>query len=83
MGAETKILQANQAKTRLLLALWDLGGKQQEVKKGQLNKRIISKGQKVGDYKHIFEELEAQGAIAISKTGYSLKEIISNGRRKF
>ncbi len=36
-----------QTQTRLLLALWDLGGKQQEVKKGQLTKRIISKGKKI------------------------------------
>ncbi|MDM9581166.1 hypothetical protein [Nostoc sp. GT001] len=58
--------------TRLLLALWDLGGVQQEVKKGQLTKRIVSKSQKVADYQGIFEELQKQGAIAISKKGYSL-----------
>ncbi len=28
-----------QARTRLILALWDLGGTTQEVKKGQLAKR--------------------------------------------
>ncbi len=58
--------------TRLLLALWDLGGTQQEVKKGQLTKRIVAKSQKVADYQGIFEELQKQGAIAISKKGYSL-----------
>jgi hypothetical protein len=58
--------------TRLLLALWDLGGTQQEVKKGQLTKRIVSKSQKVADYQGLFEELQNQGAIAISKKGYSL-----------
>ncbi|MEH2183759.1 hypothetical protein [Nostoc sp.] len=58
--------------TRLLLALWDLGGMQQEIKKGQLTKRIVAKGQKVTDYQGIFEELQKQGAIAISKKGYSL-----------
>lgn len=61
-----------QTKTRLLLALWDLGGSQQEVKKGQLTKRIVSKGRKAADYQGVFEELRNQGAIAISKTGYSL-----------
>jgi hypothetical protein len=61
-----------QTRTRLLLALWDLGGTQQEVMKGQLTKRIVSKGQKVADYQGTFEELQAQGAIAISKKGYSL-----------
>jgi hypothetical protein len=61
-----------QISTRLLLALWDLGGTQKEVKKGQLTKRIVSKSQKVADYQSSFEELQNQGAIAISKKGYSL-----------
>ena len=61
-----------QTRTRLLLALWDLGGTQQEVKKGQLTKRIVAKSQKVADYQGSFEELQNQGAIAISKKGYSL-----------
>ncbi len=72
--------------TRLLLALWDLGGTQQEVKKGQLTKRIVSKSQKVADYQGIFEELQKQGAIAISKKGYSLisakgLEVLGEGLR--
>ncbi|MBE8964917.1 hypothetical protein IQ277_01255 [Nostocales cyanobacterium LEGE 12452] len=72
--------------TRLLLALWDLGGVQQEVKKGQLTKRIVSKSQKVADYQGIFEELQKQGAIAISKKGYSLTspkglEVLGDGLR--
>ena len=61
-----------QAKTRLLLALWDLGGAKLEVKKGELTKRIATKGKKVADYQDIFKELEKLGAIAISKKGYSL-----------
>ncbi|MEH1952891.1 hypothetical protein [Nostoc sp.] len=75
-----------QTRTRLLLALWDLGGTQQEVKKGQLTKRIVSKSQKVADYQVIFEELQKQGAIAISKKGYSLLsgkglEVLDEGLR--
>jgi hypothetical protein len=75
-----------QTRTRLLLALWDLGGTQQEVKKGQLTKRIVSKTQKVADYQGIFEELQTQGAIAISKKGYSLTsgkglEVLGEGLR--
>ncbi|MBE9200997.1 MULTISPECIES: hypothetical protein [unclassified Nodularia (in: cyanobacteria)] len=86
MGAGQNLLQATQAKTRLLLALWDLGGIKQEVKKGQLTKRIISKGKKVADFKDIFEELQKEGAIAISKTGYSLNspkglEVLGEGLR--
>ncbi|NDJ23087.1 hypothetical protein GS682_15880 [Nostoc sp. B(2019)] len=77
---------AAQTRTRLLLALWDLGGTQQEVMKGQLTKRIVSKAKKVADYQSIFEELQAQGAIAISKKGYSLTspkglEVLSDGLR--
>ncbi|MEH2153789.1 hypothetical protein [Nostoc sp.] len=75
-----------QTRTRLLLALWDLGGMQQEVKKGQLTKRIVSKSQKVADYQVIFEELQKEGAIAISKKGYSLTsgkglEVLDEGLR--
>ncbi len=75
-----------QAKTRLLLALWDLGGSKQEVKKGDLTKRILYKGKKVADYQDIFHTLEKQGAIAISKKGYSLVspkgiEVLGEGLR--
>lgn len=62
-----------QAKTRLLLALWDLGGIKQEVKKGELSKRLVSKGKKIADYQDIFEELEKEQAISKSKKGYSLE----------
>ncbi|MEH2458874.1 MAG: hypothetical protein V7K34_16385 [Nostoc sp.] len=72
--------------TRLLLALWDLGGTRQEVKKGQFTRRIVSKSQKVADYQGIFDELQSQGAIAISKKGYSLTsgkglEVLGEGLR--
>ncbi|WP_193197886.1 hypothetical protein [Nostoc sp. MG11] len=77
---------AAQTRTRLLLALWDLGGTQQEVMKGQLTKRIVSKTKKVADYQSILEELQEQGAIAITKKGYSLTspkglEVLSEGLR--
>ncbi|RCJ26264.1 hypothetical protein A6V25_03020 [Nostoc sp. ATCC 53789] len=65
-----------QTRTRLLLALWDLGGTQQEVKKGQLSKRIVSKSQKVADYQVSFEELQNQGAIAISKGDFKFEGTI-------
>jgi len=74
------------AKTHLLLALWHLGGSKQEVKKGDLTKRILYKGKKVADYQDIFYTLEKQGAIAISKKGYSLVspkglEVLGEGLR--
>ncbi|MFN6498970.1 MAG: hypothetical protein RMX65_018495 [Nostoc sp. DedQUE01] len=75
-----------QTRTRVLLALWDLGGIQQQVSKGLLTKRIVSKTKKVADYQGIFEELQKQGAIAISKKGYSLifpkgLEVLGEGLR--
>ena len=72
MSSKTKDLQAGYAETRLLLALWDLGANEQEVKKGLLTKRIVAKGQKMADYKGILEDLQAQGAVTVSRTGYTL-----------
>jgi hypothetical protein len=72
MSSKTKDLQAGYAKTRLLLALWDFGASQQKVAKGKLSKRVVSKGQKMADYQGILEDLEAQGAIAVSKKGSAI-----------
>lgn len=57
----------HQAKTRTLLALWNLGGARCEVKKSELTKRVQRTHQKAGDYQGVFEELEKEGAIAITK----------------
>ncbi len=75
MAPQNTILKTSetQARTRLLLALWDLGGVNQEVKKGELTKRIVSKGKKIADYQGVFEELENEQAISKSKKGYSLE----------
>ena len=64
--------EKNRGKTRLLLALWVLGGAKQEVKRGEITKRVKSKGRKIADYQEIFQELEKENAIAISKKGFSL-----------
>jgi hypothetical protein len=56
-----KVLQVDNdatKKIRLLLALWDLGGLDTAVKKGDLNKRIVKKGEKSADYTTILESLE-------------------------
>jgi hypothetical protein len=71
-------------KTRLLLALWELGAAKQEVKKGEFTKLFVAKGKKVADYQSVFEELVEQEAIAISRTGYTLTspkglEVLSDG----
>lgn len=55
-----------QAKTRTLLALWDLGGARCEVKKSALNKRVQRTDEKAEDYQGVFEKLEKEGAIAIA-----------------
>ncbi|MBW4601274.1 MAG: hypothetical protein KME29_17290 [Calothrix sp. FI2-JRJ7] len=62
----------NQVKTRLLLSLWDLGGATREVKRGELTKRIVSKGKKVADYQEVIAQLEKEGVLVSSKNGYSL-----------
>ena len=56
----------HQAKTRTLLALWNLGGARCEVKKSELTKRVQRTHQKAGDCQGVFEELEKAGAIAIA-----------------
>jgi len=67
-----KGINEQQAKTRLLLALWDMGATGDAVAKGQLTKRLIQKKQKVADYQGIFEQLEKEEAIASAKNKFSL-----------
>lgn len=55
----------SQARTRLLLTLWDLGGSEAGVKKGDLTKRIVRTGETSQDYKNILTELEESKAIEI------------------
>ncbi|MBW4545967.1 MAG: hypothetical protein KME25_16190 [Symplocastrum torsivum CPER-KK1] len=64
----------HQAKTRLLLALWDIGASKEEVMKSQVTRRIVSKSQKVADYQGIFDQLEKDGAIAINKNKFKLSD---------
>jgi hypothetical protein len=73
-----------QAKIRLLLALWDMGGSEQEVKKSELTRRVQRTGEKTGDYQSIYEHLEQAGAISLSKNTVSLEtpkglEILAEG----
>ena len=87
MASETDLkAKEAQEKTRMLLALWDLGGVEQEVTRGLFTKRVVSKGKKVADYESMLEELQTEGAIAISKKGYTLKsskglEVMGEGLR--
>lgn len=64
---------AKQTKTRLLLALWDMGGAKEEIKKSELIKRILQTKEKAGDYQLFFEQLEQEGAIALTTKNRSVK----------
>ncbi len=73
-----------QAKTRILLALWDLGGTEIKIKKSDLTDRVKRKGENVGNYHSAFDQLEKEGAIAIVKNKASLStpkglEMLANG----
>ncbi len=75
-----------QAKTRILLALWDMGGAEKAVKKGELTRRVQRTEEKAGDYQSIYEHLEQAGAIALSKNTVSLEtpkglEMLTEGLR--
>ncbi|MBZ8181173.1 hypothetical protein [Oscillatoria salina] len=67
-----------QAQTRLLLYLWDLGGIEQEVKKGDLNKKLIRGKEKSAKYSSIYDRLEEAGAIALKKKGSSFTVSLTN-----
>lgn len=68
----------SQAKTRTLLALWNLGGTKTEVKKSELTKRIQRSNEKAGDYQSVFEQLEQEGAIAIATKNRAVKVALTD-----
>lgn len=74
--ATTKGLRGTEAgaKTRVLLALWDMGGAKTQVKKGDLTERIKRTNERAADYQGVFGQLEEAGAIAISKNLVSLSD---------
>lgn len=63
----------HQTKIRLLLALWDMGGAKEEIKKSELIKRILQAKEKAGDYQVVFEQLEKEGVIALTTKNRSVK----------
>lgn len=62
-----------ESKTRLLLYLWDLNGIEEQVKKGELTKRLVRSGERSATYQGLFEELESKAAIALARQGSSVK----------
>ena len=63
----------SKAKTRLLLNLWNLGEVGAEVSKSELTKQVKLNKEKSGDYQRVYEELEKDGAIALTTKGRSVK----------
>lgn len=63
-----------QARTRLLLMLWDMADTKSEVKKSDLMKRVQRKDEKASDYQPIYTELVEVNAIALSKTTVTLND---------
>lgn len=58
--------EKNQRKTRLLLALWALGGAKHEVKRTEVTDKAKRKKQSTKDYQKYLKELETLGAITIT-----------------
>jgi hypothetical protein len=76
--AKDTSVNEHQAKTRLLLALWDMGGMNEAVKKTELIKRILQTRERAGDYQGFFEKLEEEGAITTTTKNRSVKIVLAN-----
>jgi hypothetical protein len=61
------------AKTLLLLGLWDLGGLEAAITRGQLLERVKKKGEKTEEYQLLLEQLQTDGAIEISGKSNAVK----------
>ena len=72
MASKLKETEAK-SKTRLLLMLWNLGGLEAEVKKGELNKQVKLNKESAKAYDPVYEKLEEEAAIAITQKGRSFK----------
>ena len=73
----TQNLDDQYAQTRLLLALWDLGGLEAAVKKGNLTPRVVRTKEKAADYSPYLDALAAQGAIALTDAAGKLIEKVA------
>ena len=76
--AKASGVNEHQAKTRLLLGLWDMGGAKEEVKKSELIKRILQTKEKAGDYQVFFEKLEEEGAMTTTTKNRSVKVALTD-----
>lgn len=67
-----------QARTRLLLTLWDMGSK--EVKKSELTDKLKRKYEKASQYKEVYEQLEEEGAtLTVTKNRSAIISLTEKG----
>ncbi len=78
MNSEKSSLQATQAQTRLLLALWDLGGEKQEVNRSEITERAKRVNEKKAEYNSFLEKLEKAGAITSVRKKGIVKVLLTN-----
>jgi len=76
----TQNLDDQYAQTRLLLALWYLGGLEAAVKKSELTGWVKKSREKAGDYTPFLATLAAQGAIGLTnQAGKVIEQVAKNG----
>ena len=66
-GKTKAAIKKTQDETRLLLALWDLGGTNKLVKTTEVTGSVQRKNEKAGDYTSILRKLEKAGAIVSTR----------------
>jgi hypothetical protein len=68
------------AQTRLLLALWAMGGLEKPVKKSVLTDWVRRGKEKAGEYTPYLETLAAQGTITLTnQAGKTIEQVAKNG----
>lgn len=76
----TQNLDDQYAQTRLLLALWYLGGLEAAVKKSELTGWVKRSKEKAGDYTPYLDTLAAQGTIALTNQAGEIIEQVAKNR---
>ncbi|MEE3717987.1 hypothetical protein V2H45_14700 [Tumidithrix elongata RA019] len=70
-------IDGNNAKTRLLLALWDMGALESSVKKSGLTERVKRGKEKSGEYAPYLDALAEQGAISLITKGRNTQILLT------
>ncbi len=66
-----------QAITRILLALWDIGGADKQVMRKELTDQVKLNNERVKDYQSIFEQLQEKGAITIETKNKAVQVLLT------